>query len=87
MNSSQQRFLNKGKKASVKNSNTEAGPVPEALFDQNSTLGRPLFTRFIVVFVSQQRCLIAIGKRAKSSLSFIGHHWREVHTIGTERRA
>jgi hypothetical protein len=28
MNSSQQRFLNKGKKASVKNSNTEAGPVP-----------------------------------------------------------
>ncbi len=32
MNSSQQRFLNKRKKASVKNSNTEAGPVPLALF-------------------------------------------------------
>ena len=28
MNSSQQQFLNKRKKASVKNSNTEAGPVP-----------------------------------------------------------
>ena len=38
MNSSQQRFLNKRKKASVKNSNTEAGPVPLALFDQNSTV-------------------------------------------------
>ncbi len=38
MNSSQQRFLNKRKRASVKNSNTEAGPVPLALFDQNSTV-------------------------------------------------
>ena len=28
MNSSQQQFLNKRKKASAKNSNTEAGPVP-----------------------------------------------------------
>jgi hypothetical protein len=40
MNSSQQRFLNKEKRASVKNSNTEAGPVPFALFDQNSTARR-----------------------------------------------
>jgi hypothetical protein len=32
MNSSQQQFLNKGKKASVKNPNTEADPVPFALF-------------------------------------------------------
>ena len=32
MNSSQQRFLNKRKKASVKNPNTEADPVPFALF-------------------------------------------------------
>ena len=32
MNSSQQQFLNKEKRASVKNSNTEAGPVPFALF-------------------------------------------------------
>jgi hypothetical protein len=30
--SSQQQFLNKGKKASVKNPNTEADPVPFALF-------------------------------------------------------
>jgi hypothetical protein len=37
MNSSQQQFLNKEKRASVKNSNTEAGPVPLVLFDQNST--------------------------------------------------
>jgi hypothetical protein len=36
MNSSQQQFLNKGKKASVKNPNTEADPVPFALFGQNS---------------------------------------------------
>jgi len=32
MNSSQQQFLNKEKGASVKNSNTEADPVPFALF-------------------------------------------------------
>jgi hypothetical protein len=32
MNSSQQQFLNKGEKASVKNPNTEADPVPFALF-------------------------------------------------------
>jgi hypothetical protein len=32
MNSSQQQFVNKGKKASVKNPNTEADPVPFALF-------------------------------------------------------
>ena len=32
MNSSQQQFLNKRKKASVKNPNTEADPVPFALF-------------------------------------------------------
>jgi hypothetical protein len=32
MNSSQQRFLNKGKRAQLKNPNTEAGPVPFALF-------------------------------------------------------
>ena len=37
MNSSQQQFLNKRKKASVKNSNTEAGPVPLVLFDPDST--------------------------------------------------
>jgi len=29
--------LKQRKRASVKNSNTEAGPVPFALFDQNST--------------------------------------------------
>jgi hypothetical protein len=38
MNSSQQQFLNKRKKASVKNSNTEAGPVPLVLFDPDSTV-------------------------------------------------
>jgi hypothetical protein len=36
MNSSQQQFLNKGKKASVKNPNTEADPVPLHYFGQNS---------------------------------------------------